>query len=249
MSQSTAIYVDALTVNFSGFRALDNLTFLAEYGGIYGVIGPNGAGKTTLMDVITGITKPTSGTVLLNRKQDILRMTLPERAQAGIGRKFQRPSVFEHLTVRENVALGVRLYPDSLIRELTSGEAEEKNDRVESVLKTISLNHLGDVLAGTLAHGQKQWLEIGMVLARDPKLLMLDEPVAGMSDAERDATADLLERLRSPMRCILLVEHDMQFVGRVSDHVSVLHEGRLLCAGSMDRVTNDPEVIRVYLGR
>lgn len=249
MSQSTAIYVDALTVNFSGFRALDNLTFLAEYGGIYGVIGPNGAGKTTLMDVITGITKPTSGTVLLNRKQDILRMTLPERAQAGIGRKFQRPSVFEHLTVRENIALGVRLYPDSLIRELTSGEAEEKNDRVESVLKTISLNHLGDVLAGTLAHGQKQWLEIGMVLARDPKLLMLDEPVAGMSDAERDATADLLERLRSPMRCILLVEHDMQFVGRVSDHVSVLHEGRLLCAGSMDRVTNDPEVIRVYLGR
>jgi urea transport system ATP-binding protein len=249
MSQPTAIYVDALTVNFSGFKALNNLTFLAEYGGIHGVIGPNGAGKTTLMDVITGITRPTSGTVLLDRKQDILRMSLPERAQAGIGRKFQRPSVFEHLTVRENIALGVRLYPNSLFRELTFGDVEEKNDRVESVMKTISLDRLGDVLAGTLAHGQKQWLEIGMVLARDPKLLMLDEPVAGMSDAERDATADLLERLRSPVRCILLVEHDMKFVGRVSDHVSVLHEGRLLCAGSMDRVTSDPEVIRVYLGR
>ena len=249
MKQPTAISVDALTVDFSGFRALDNLTLLAQYGEIHGVIGPNGAGKTTMMDVITGITQPTSGKVLLDREIDVLRMTLPERARAGIGRKFQRPSVFEYLTVRENIALGVRLYPDSLIRELLCGEVEEKSDRVEAVLKTISLNHLGEVIAGTLAHGQKQWLEIGMVLARDPKLLMLDEPVAGMSDAERDATADLLERLRSPARCILLVEHDMQFVGRVSDKVSVLHEGRLLCAGSMDQVTSDPEVIRVYLGR
>lgn len=249
MSQPTAVYVDALTVEFDGFRAVDNLSLIAEYGRIHGVIGPNGAGKTTLMDVITGITRPSSGTVLLDRSVDVLRMTLPERAHAGIGRKFQRPSVFDHLTLRENIALGVRLYPDSLIRELTRGEVEEKHDRVQSVLKTIALDHLADGMAGTLAHGQKQWLEIGMVLARDPKVLMLDEPVAGMSDAEREATADLLERLRSPVRCILLVEHDMQFVGRVSDHVSVLHEGRLLCDGTMDRVTNDPEVIRVYLGR
>jgi urea transport system ATP-binding protein len=213
------------------------------------VIGPNGAGKTTLMDVLTGITTPSRGTVLLDREQDVLGLSLPQRARAGIGRKFQRPSVFEHLTLRENIALGVRLYPDSLIRELTRGEVDEKADRVDSVLKTIALDHLADAIAGTLAHGQKQWLEIGMVLARDPKILMLDEPVAGMSDAERDATADLLERLRDPVRCILLVEHDMQFVGRVSDYVSVLHEGRLLCDGSMERVTSDPEVIRVYLGR
>lgn len=249
MSQPTAIYVDGLTVEFDGFRAVDNLSLIAEYGGIHGVIGPNGAGKTTLMDVITGITQPSSGTVLLDRAVDVLRMTLPERARAGIGRKFQRPSVFDHLTLRENIALGVRLYPNSLIRELTRGEVAEKHDQVQSVLETIKLDHLADGKAGTLAHGQKQWLEIGMVLARDPKVLMLDEPVAGMSDAEREATADLLERLRSPVRCILLVEHDMQFVGRVSDHISVLHEGRLLCDGTMERVTNDPEVIRVYLGR
>ena len=249
MSQSIAVYVEDLTVEFSGFRAIDDLSFIAEYGGIHGVIGPNGAGKTTLMDVITGITGPSRGTVLLDRATDILKLSLPARARAGIGRKFQRPSVFEHLRVRENVALGVRLYPKSLIRELTRGEVAEKHDRVEQVLETIGLNHLADAMAGTLAHGQKQWLEIGMVLARDPKVLMLDEPVAGMSDGEREATADLLEHLRSPVRCILLVEHDMQFVGRVSDHVSVLHEGKLLCDGTMDHVTSDPEVMRVYLGR
>ena len=249
MSEPTAIYVEGLSVEFSGFRAVDDLSFIGAYGQIHGVIGPNGAGKTTLMDVITGITPPTQGTVLLDRSLDIIRMSLPERARVGIGRKFQRPSVFDHLLVRENIALGVRLYPDSLIRELTRGEVAEKQERVDEVLEAIGLTQLADMPAGTLAHGQKQWLEIGMVLARDPKVLMLDEPVAGMSDKERDATAELLERLRSPRRCILLVEHDMQFVGRVSDHVTVLHEGRLLCDGSMEHVTSDPEVMRVYLGR
>lgn len=249
MSEPTALYVEALSVEFSGFRAVDDLSFIGAYGQIHGVIGPNGAGKTTLMDVITGITPPTRGTVLLDRSLDIIKMSLPERARVGIGRKFQRPSVFDHLRVRENIALGVRLYPDSLIRELTRGEVAEKQERVDEVLEAIGLTPLANMSAGTLAHGQKQWLEIGMVLARDPKVLMLDEPVAGMSDKERDATAELLERLRSPRRCILLVEHDMQFVGRVSDHVTVLHEGRLLCDGSMEHVTSDPEVMRVYLGR
>ncbi len=249
MTEPTAIYIEGLSVEFSGFKAVNDLSFVAEYGTIHGVIGPNGAGKTTVMDVITGITQPSGGTILLDRATDVLKLTLPQRARAGIGRKFQRPSVFEHLKVRENIALGVRLYPDSLIRELTRGEVSDKQDRVETVLRTIGLNELAEAPAGTLAHGQKQWLEIGMVLARDPKVLMLDEPVAGMSDGEREATADLLERLRSPERCILLVEHDMQFVGRVSDHVSVLHEGRLLCDGSMEHVTQDPEVMRVYLGR
>lgn len=249
MSELTALYVEALSVEFSGFRAVDDLSFIGAYGQIHGVIGPNGAGKTTLMDVITGITPPTRGTVLLDRSLDIIKMSLPERARVGIGRKFQRPSVFDHLRVRENIALGVRLYPDSLIRELTRGEVAEKQERVDEVLEAIGLTPLANMSAGTLAHGQKQWLEIGMVLARDPKVLMLDEPVAGMSDKERDATAELLERLRSPRRCILLVEHDMQFVGRVSDHVTVLHEGRLLCDGSMEHVTSDPEVMRVYLGR
>jgi len=248
-SAQTALYIEDLTVEFDGFRAVDELTLLVDYGGIHGIIGPNGAGKTTVMDVITGVTKPRAGTVLLDRTHDVIGMHLSDRAAYGIGRKFQKPSVFEHLTVRENIALGVREYPDSLLREVLRGGGPAKRARVDEVLDTIALAAVADAEAGTLAHGQKQWLEIGMVLARDPRVLMLDEPVAGMSNTEREATAELLQRLRSPERAILLVEHDMQFVGQVSDRVSVMHEGKLLADGTMDQVTSDPEVVRVYLGR
>lgn len=244
-----AIYVDGLVVNFDGFKAVNNLSFIAEYGKIHGIIGPNGAGKTTLLNVITGITKANSGVVLLDRKLDLLRLSISRRAMMGIGRKFQKPSVFDWLTVRQNVELGIRQYPDSLLRELYEGSSPRKRERCEAVMELIGLQRMADRMAGTLSHGQKQWLEIGMVIAREPKVLMLDEPVAGMSDAEREVTAALLERLRSPRRSILLVEHDMHFVGRVSDRISVLHEGSLLCDGSMEFVKANPKVQQVYFGR
>ncbi len=246
---NVALYVNGLTVVFDGFRALNNLSFIAEYGRIHGIIGPNGAGKTTLLDIVTGITKASEGTVLLDRKVDLLQLPTSKRAMAGIGRKFQKPSVFDWLTVRQNVELGIREYPHSLIRELRHGTTRRKRERTDAVLETIGLLEEAERLAGTLSHGQKQWVEIGMVIGREPKVLMLDEPVAGMSDREREATAALLERLRGPERTILLVEHDMHFVGRVSDHVTVLHEGALLCDGSMEHVKSDPDVRKVYLGR
>ncbi len=244
-----AIYVDGLVVSFDGFKAINNLSFISEYGKIHGIIGPNGAGKTTLLNVITGITKANSGVVLLNHSLDLLRLSVSKRAIEGIGRKFQKPSVFDWLTVRQNIELGIRQYPGSLLRELYEGSSKRKRERGDSVMEVIGLQQAAERMAGTLSHGQKQWLEIGMVIAREPKVLMLDEPVAGMSDAEREATAALLERLRSPDRSILLVEHDMHFVGRVSDHISVLHEGRLLCDGSMEFVKSNPEVQQVYFGR
>lgn len=244
-----AVYVDGLEVVFDGFKALDQLSYIAEYGKIHGIIGPNGAGKTTLLDVITGLTKPRAGEVLLDRRVNVLKTDLVARAQLGIARKFQKPSVFDNLTVYQNIELGVRPHGGTWLRDVWAGSAASKRDRVNAVLDTVQLDNVADRLAGTLSHGQKQWLEIGMVIAREPKVLMLDEPVAGMSDKERAATATLLGRLRSPERCILLVEHDMHFVEQVSDVVAVLHEGRLLSSGSMAHVTNDPEVIRVYLGR
>lgn len=244
-----AVYIDGLVVNFDGFKAIDNLSFIAEYGKIHGIIGPNGAGKTTLLNVITGIAGANSGDVLLDRGLDLLKLSVSKRAMQGIGRKFQKPSVFDRLTVHQNVELGIRQYPGSLLRELYEGSSKRKRERANAVMETIGLQQAAQRMAGTLSHGQKQWLEIGMVIAREPKVLMLDEPVAGMTDAERDATAALLERLRSPERSILLVEHDMHFVGRVSDHVSVLHEGSLLCDGSMESVKSNPQVQKVYFGR
>ncbi len=244
-----AVYVDGLVVSFDGFKAVNNLSFISEYGQVHGIIGPNGAGKTTLLNVITGITKANAGVVMLDRSIDLLRLSVSKRAIAGIGRKFQKPSVFDWLTVRQNVELGVREHPGSLLRELYEGSSPRKRERSDEVMELIGLRDAAERLAGTLSHGQKQWLEIGMVIARDPKVLMLDEPVAGMSDAERESTAALLERLRSPRRSILIVEHDMHFVGSVSDHISVLHEGALLCDGSMDFVKSNPKVQQVYFGR
>jgi urea transport system ATP-binding protein len=244
-----AIQVEGLRVTFGDFVAIPNLTFIASYGEIHGVIGPNGAGKTTLLDVITGKTRPTEGTVLLDGKIDLRRLSEPQIALAGVGRKFQKPSVFEALSVRENLELALRLHTRSILAELRGWADPRRAARVAEVLDEISLNDRADVPAGILAHGQKQWLEIGMLLMQRPKLLMLDEPVAGMTEAETRHTADLVRRLRAPDRAILVIEHDMAFVEEIATRVTVLHEGTPIFAGHMRDARTDARVRDVYLGR
>jgi urea transport system ATP-binding protein len=243
-----ALYVNGLSVRFGGFAAITNLTLEIHYGQTRAIIGPNGAGKTTLMDVITGKTRPTEGEVFLDRKVDLARLDEAAIARCGIGRKFQKPSVFEALRVEQNVELAVRR-GQGWGAMLRSQLSVRQRTRVEEVLETIALTGERKRVAGTLSHGQKQWLEIGMLLAADPRVLLLDEPVAGMTDDETERTAELIGRLAAPDRAIVVVEHDMAFVDRIADLVSVLHEGQLLGEGSMDKVRNDPRVIQVYLGR
>lgn len=244
-----AIQVDGLNVTFGDFVAIPGLSFVAHYGEIHGVIGPNGAGKTTLLDVITGKTKPRSGTVVLDGHIDLLRLSEPRIALAGVGRKFQKPSVFEALSVRENLELALRLRPRSILSELRAWADPRRAARVEEVLEEIGLRSRASDPAGILAHGQKQWLEIGMLLMQRPKLLMLDEPVAGMTEAETAHTADLVRRLRAPDRAILVIEHDMAFVEEIADKVTVLHEGAPIFEGRMAAARTDPRVREVYLGR
>ena len=248
MTGATALYVNGLSVSFGGFAAITNLTLEIRYGEIRAVIGPNGAGKTTLMDVVTGKTRPTAGEVFLDRTVDLARLDEASIARCGIGRKFQKPSVFEALRVVHNVELAVRKGQGHGAMLRSRLDATQRG-RVDEVLDTIGLAGERERLAGTLSHGQKQWLEIGMLLAADPRVLLLDEPVAGMTDEETERTAGLIERLAAPGRAIVVVEHDLDFVGRIADLVSVLHEGQLLGEGSMDKVRNDPRVIQVYLGR
>jgi len=237
-----AIQVDGLRVTFGDFVAIPGLTFIANYGEIHGVIGPNGAGKTTLLDVITGKTRPREGTVLLDGRIDLRQLSEPQIALAGVGRKFQKPSVFEALSVRENLELALRLRTRSILSELRGWADPRRAVRVAEVLAEIGLADRADAAAGTLAHGQKQWLEIGM-------LLMLDEPVAGMTDAETSHTADLVRRLRAPDRAILVIEHDMAFVEEIADRVTVLHEGAPIFEGRMAAARADARVREVYLGR
>ena len=243
-----AVAVEDLTVAFDRFVALDHLTLQADYGQVHGLIGPNGAGKTTLLDVLTGKSRPRSGRVLLDGDTDLSGLSEVQRALAGIGRKFQKPSVFEALTVWDNLDLALRLHRRSMLRDLLAGRAE-KRAAIERVLETIGLEAQQHGLAGTLSHGQKQWLEIGMVLMQEPKVLLLDEPVAGMTDRETEHTASLVQSLRGPTRSIVVVEHDMAFVEQVADRVTVLHEGRALFEGSMADARRDPRVIDVYIGR
>ncbi len=200
------------------------------------------------MDVITGKTRPTQGEVFLDKAIDLARLDETAVARLGIGRKFQKPSVFEALRVDQNLELSVRK-GQGYAAMLASRLAPPQRSRVDEVLETVGLADSRDRLAGTLSHGQKQWLEIGMLLAADPKVLLLDEPVAGMTDHETERTVELIGRLAAPDRAIVVVEHDMDFVGRIADLVSVLHEGQLLGEGSMEKVRNDPRVIQVYLGR
>ena len=243
-----AIEARGLTMKFGQFVAIDNLTFGADYGRVRGVIGPNGAGKTTLLDAITGKSKPQAGKVMLDGQFDLAAMSEAERALAGIGRKFQKPSVFEALTVMENLDLAMRVHPKSLRREIRA-PLRDKREAIERVLGQTRLGDRRAALAGALSHGEKQWLEIGMLLIMNPKVLLLDEPVAGLSDAETERTAELVNHLRSPERSIVVVEHDMDFVERVADQVTVLHEGRTLFDGSMKEARRDARVIEVYIGR
>jgi urea transport system ATP-binding protein len=248
MHNTTAIYVNGLNVRFGGFAAITNLALEIRYGETRAIIGPNGAGKTTLMDVITGKTRPTDGEVFLDRELDLSTLDEAAIARRGIGRKFQKPSVFEALRVEQNIELAVR-NGQGFIAMLGSRLSGEQRTKVDEVLDIIGLQSERKRSAGVLSHGQKQWLEIGMLLAANPRVLLLDEPVAGMTDHETARTVELIARLRSPERAIVVVEHDMDFVGEIADLVSVLHEGQLLGEGSMENIRNDPRVIQVYLGR
>ena len=240
------LYLEKLTVSFDGFKALDGLTLYVDPGELRCIIGPNGAGKTTMMDVITGKTRPDEGSAWFGQKIDLLSLTEPEIAQAGIGRKFQKPSVFEFLTVFENLELALA-GDKSFWRTLWARLTAAQRDRIDEVFQIIGLSAQRHVVAGTLSHGQKQWLEIGMLLMQEPELLLVDEPVAGMTPQETERTAELLLSLAGP-RSVIVVEHDMEFVRSIARTVTVLHEGRVLVEGDMDRVQNDPAVIEVYLG-
>jgi urea transport system ATP-binding protein len=241
------LYLDDITVSFDGFKALNNLTLTVEAGELRCIIGPNGAGKTTMMDVITGKTRPDSGTAFFGQTIDLLRLTEPQIAHAGIGRKFQKPTVFEQHSVFENLELAMKTdkrVRSSLLAKLDSAQG----DRIAGTLEQIHLSGAADRPAGLLSHGQKQWLEIGMLLMQEPRLLLLDEPVAGMTDAETERTAELFKTLAGK-HSLIVVEHDMDFVSEIARTVTVLHEGSVLAEGPMDVVQNDERVIEVYLGR
>ena len=244
--QGKTLYLDKLTVSFDGFKALNELTLQIEPGELRCIIGPNGAGKTTMMDVVTGKTRPDSGTVRFGDKLNLLSMSEPEIVQAGIGRKFQKPTVFERLTVFENLELALA-GDKSFLRTLFTRRTLAQENRIFEVLEIIGLAQLHQVLGGTLAHGQKQWLEIGMLLMQEPELLLVDEPVAGMTPQEIERTAGLLQSLAGE-HSVVVVEHDMDFVRSIAKRVTVLHEGRVLAEGDMDQVQNNPQVIEVYLG-
>jgi urea transport system ATP-binding protein len=243
----TLLYLDGVTVSFDGFRALNELSLVLETGELRAVIGPNGAGKTTMMDVITGKTRPDAGRVVFGNDTDLTRLDEPAIAALGIGRKFQRPTVFEPHTVRDNVLLA--LAGDRRPRRaLAARDTADERRRIDGILETTRLAELADRRAADLSHGQKQWLEIGMLLAQEPKLLLVDEPVAGMTDAETEQTAELLREINRT-RSVVVVEHDMAFVRALDAKVTVLHEGAVLSEGSIDHVSTDLRVIEVYLGR
>jgi urea transport system ATP-binding protein len=245
-SRGVILYLEDITVSFDGFRALNALTLYIEVGELRCIIGPNGAGKTTMMDVITGKTRPDTGSAWFGQTLDLLALTEPEIAQAGIGRKFQKPTVFEHHTVFENLELamaGDKSVWKWLYARITPAELEH----IEQVLETVRLTERRDARAGALSHGQKQWLEIGMLLIQEPQLLLVDEPVAGMTPQEVERTAELLSSLAG-RHSVIVVEHDMEFVRSIARQVTVLHEGSVLAQGSIDEVQSNARVREVYLG-
>ncbi|MBT9290252.1 urea ABC transporter ATP-binding protein UrtD [Prosthecodimorpha staleyi] len=247
LAKNSLLYLDGVAVSFDGYKALRGLSMVIAPGEMRAIIGPNGAGKTTMMDVITGKTRPDEGEVLFAGSTDLTQMDEAAIASLGIGRKFQKPTVFESQTVRDNLVLalqGDRGTFATLFHRLTGKEAT----RLDELLETIKLQDRQNELARNLSHGQKQWLEIGMLLAQEPKLLLVDEPVAGMTDAETMETAHLLRKINET-KSVVVVEHDMHFVRELGVKVTVLHEGAVLSEGSIDHVANDPRVIEVYLGR
>ena len=243
----TLLYLSGVSVAFDGFKAINNLSLVLQPGEMRAVIGPNGAGKTTMMDIITGKTRPDEGQVIFGAETDLTKLDEPAIAALGIGRKFQKPTVFEPLTVWENLLLA--LAGDRKPRfTLWARETDEERERIEGILKTIRLAGEIKRRAGDLSHGQKQWLEIGMLLAQEPQLLLVDEPVAGMTDSETEQTAELLREINKT-KSVVVVEHDMAFVRALGVKVTVLHEGSVLSEGTIDHVSDDPKVVEVYLGR
>ncbi len=247
LSHKVILYLEDITVSFDGFKALDALTLTIDAGELRCIIGPNGAGKTTMMDVITGKTRPDAGRAYFGQTLDLTKMSEPEIAHTGIGRKFQKPTIFERHTVFENLELARKT--DKRVRRTLFDEVDYGvRDRVADTLGRIRLDRDADRPAGLLSHGQKQWLEIGMLLIQEPRLLLLDEPVAGMTDEETERTAELFVSLAGE-HSLMVVEHDMAFVKLLGGRVTVLHEGRVLAEGSLATVQADERVIEVYLGR
>ena len=246
MTSSTILYLDDVSVVFDGFRALNNLSLFVDQGELRAIIGPNGAGKTTMMDVITGKTRPSAGTVKF-RDADLTQFDEAAIATMGIGRKFQKPTVFDALTVFENLELALKAPrgPLACLRWVLAGESRAA---IERTLEEIGLTARAHDRAAILSHGQRQWLEIGMLLMQDPELLLVDEPVAGMTDQETEHTAALLRRIAGT-RSVVVVEHDLEFVRALDCKVTVLCEGSVLSEGTIDQVQNDPKVVEVYLGR
>ncbi|MGR9085507.1 MAG: urea ABC transporter ATP-binding protein UrtD [Gammaproteobacteria bacterium] len=242
----TILYLEDVSVSFDGFKALNKLSLYIDAGELRCLIGPNGAGKTTLMDVITGKTRPDTGSVFFGQTIDLLQMDEAAIAQAGICRKFQKPTIFDALTVFENLELALKADKGAW-KTLVAKLNGEERDRIEEIMETIGLSRHGDRRAGVLSHGQKQWLEIGMLLMQEPLVMLVDEPVAGMTHQEVERTAELLLSLQG-RHSIIVVEHDMEFVRSIARKITVLHEGSVLTEGSMDEVQNDPRVIQVYLG-
>ena len=245
--RDTLLYLNGVTKSFDGFKAINNLSIVVEKGEMRAIIGPNGAGKTTMMDIITGKTRPDRGEVFFNGDVDLTHHDEAAIANMGIGRKFQKPTVFESHTVEDNIRLSLS-GPRSVMEALFHRKDEPERRRIEAILETTRLTAKRRTLAAGLSHGQKQWLEIGMLLAQDPELLLVDEPVAGMTDAETEETARLLREI-AETRSVVVVEHDMHFVRALGVKVTCLHEGSVLAEGPLDQVSADPKVIEVYLGR
>ncbi|AVT77759.1 ABC transporter ATP-binding protein [Rhodopseudomonas palustris] len=247
-STSAMLYLDGVHVSFDGFHAINNLSLTLEPGEMRAIIGPNGAGKTTMMDIITGKTKPDKGEVVFDGTVDLTKLDETEIAKLGIGRKFQKPTVFESQTIEDNLLLALNV--DHSVRgTLFWRRSRDESERIERVLDIIRLRDARDRLAGSLSHGQKQWLEIGMLLAQDPKVLLVDEPVAGMTDVETQQTAELLREINSHDKTVMVVEHDMTFVRELGVKVTCLHEGTVLAEGTIDDVSANERVVEVYLGR
>ncbi len=245
---SALLYLDGVSVSFDGFKALNELSFIVEPGEMRAIIGPNGAGKTTMMDVITGKTRPDEGDVFFEEGTvDLTKLDETEIATLGIGRKFQKPTVFEMHTVEDNLQLSLK--NDRSVRATLFWQSSaDQEKRIDDVLDIVRLKHLRQRVAGSLSHGQKQWLEIAMLLAQDPKLLLVDEPVAGMTDVETMQTAELLREINKT-KTVVVVEHDMAFVRELGVKVTCLHEGSVLAEGTIDDVSTNDRVVEVYLGR
>ncbi|MBI1963162.1 MAG: urea ABC transporter ATP-binding protein UrtD [Candidatus Rokubacteria bacterium] len=233
-ARGSIIYLEDVTVNYDGFKALDRLNFFMDRRELRVVIGPNGAGKTTLLDVISGSVKPESGRVIFGHSTDLLPLRENQIAQLGVGRKFQTPSVFVNLTVRDNVELSLRRASKGVLAALRRRDPDEERARIARTLESVQLAGKAGWPAGALSHGEKQWLEIGMVIAQDPELLLVDEPVAGMTDEETARTGELLETIAAD-RSVLVIEHDMEFVRQIARQVTVLHQGTVLCEGPLGR--------------